>query len=177
MSVESFRSPCALTAGLIRGAVPALLAEGLGKFFGPVSGIPGPVSTTPADRMDCIRRRRSPRQTAVGSDGHCTSTTASTPACGETWRGRPCVLPLLAEHDFTLTKIRQRSGTRGRSGIRRSPPAMLPLTTAQDKLAIDVEYRRVAIRTLYPTKQQTGAELLELVHIAANAPFHGSTLL
>ena len=79
------------------------------------------------------------------------------------------VLPLLAEHDFTF--LIEDPATIWNLGPQRYPQIAAryaPLTPAQDKLAIDVNIVE-RYQDVYPTKQQTGAELFELVHVAANA--------
>src|SRR6185437_9176372 len=43
-----------------------------------------------------------------------------------------------------------------------------PLTPAEDKLAIDINIVE-RYQDVYPTKQQTGAELFELVHTASDS--------
>src|SRR5579872_1737846 len=77
------------------------------------------------------------------------------------------VLPLLAQHEFTF--LIEDPATVWNLG----PPRYLqiaaryaPLTSAQDKLAIDVNIVD-RYQDVYPTKQQTGTELFELVHTAA----------
>jgi len=79
------------------------------------------------------------------------------------------VLPLLTEHDFTF--LIEDPATIWNLGPQRYPQIAAryaPLTTAQDKLAIDVNIVE-RYQDVYPTKQQTGAELLQLVHVAANS--------
>ncbi len=79
------------------------------------------------------------------------------------------VLPLLTEHDFTF--LIEDPATIWNLGPQRYPQIAAryaPLTPAQDKLAIDVNIVE-RYQDVYPTKQQTGAELLELVHMAAEA--------
>ena len=79
------------------------------------------------------------------------------------------VLPLLAEHDFTF--LIEDPATIWNLGPQRYPQIAAryaPLTPAQDKLAIDVNIVE-RYQDVYPTKQQTGAELLQLVHVAANS--------
>jgi hypothetical protein len=81
------------------------------------------------------------------------------------------VLPMLAQHDFTF--LIEDPATIWNLGPQRYPQIAeryAPLTphTAQDKLAIDVNIVE-RYQDVYPTKQQTGAELLDLVHTAASA--------
>ena len=76
-------------------------------------------------------------------------------------------LPLLASHDFTF--LIEDPATIWSLGPQRYPQIAAryrPLTPRQDKLAIDIN---VVDRLLdvYPTKQQTGVELFQLVHQAA----------
>jgi hypothetical protein len=79
------------------------------------------------------------------------------------------VLPLIAENDFTF--LIEDPATVWHLGPQRYPEIARryePLTSRADKLAIDIN---VADRyqDVYPTKQQTGTELFELVHLAAGA--------
>jgi len=79
------------------------------------------------------------------------------------------VLPLLAQHDFTF--LIEDPATVWNLGPQRYPQIAAryaPLTPLQEKLAIDVNIVD-RYQDVYPTKQQTGAELLELVHVASNA--------
>ncbi len=79
------------------------------------------------------------------------------------------VLPLLAQHDFTF--LIEDPATVWNLGPQRYPQIAAryaPLTPAQEKLAIDVNIVE-RYQDVYPTKQQTGAELFELVHTAANS--------
>ena len=79
------------------------------------------------------------------------------------------VLPLLAQHDFTF--LIEDPATIWNLGPQRYPQIAAryaPLTPAQEKLAIDVNIVE-RYQDVYPTKQQTGAELFELVHTAANS--------
>ena len=64
-------------------------------------------------------------------------------------------------------RIRRRSGTWGRIVIRRSR-AVSAAHSADRKLAIDINIVE-RYQDVYPTKQQTGTELFELVHVAAKA--------
>lgn len=79
------------------------------------------------------------------------------------------VLPLLAQHDFTF--LIEDPATVWNLGPQRYPQIAAryaPLTPSQDQLAIDVNIVD-RYQDVYPTKQQTGAELFELVHAAANS--------
>jgi hypothetical protein len=79
------------------------------------------------------------------------------------------VLPLLAEHDFTF--LIEDPATVWNLGPERYPQIAAryaPLTPIQEKLAIDVNIVE-RYQDVYPTKQQTGAELFQLVHTAANS--------
>jgi hypothetical protein len=79
------------------------------------------------------------------------------------------VLPLLAQHDFTF--LIEDPATVWNLGPQRYPQIAAryaPLTPSQEKLAIDVNIVD-RYQDVYPTKQQTGAELFELVHTAANS--------
>ncbi len=79
------------------------------------------------------------------------------------------VLPLLAEHDFTF--LIEDPATVWNLGPQRYPQIAAryaPLTPSQEKLAIDVNIVD-RYQDVYPTKQQTGAELFELVHTASTS--------
>ena len=79
------------------------------------------------------------------------------------------LLPLLAQHNFTF--LIEDPATVWNLGPQRYPQIAAryaPLTPLQDKLAIDVNIVD-RYQDVYPTKQQTGAELLELVHVASNS--------
>ena len=79
------------------------------------------------------------------------------------------VLPLLAQHDFTF--LIEDPATVWNLGPQRYPQIAAryaPLTSAQDELAIDVNIVD-RYQDVYPTKQQTGAELFALVHAASNS--------
>ena len=79
------------------------------------------------------------------------------------------VLPLLAQHDFTF--LIEDPATVWNLGPQRYPQIAAryaPLTPSQDKLAIDVNIVD-RYQDVYPTKQQTGAELFELVHVASSS--------
>jgi hypothetical protein len=77
------------------------------------------------------------------------------------------VLPLLASHEFTF--LIEDPATIWNLGPQRYPQIAARyagLTPAQDKLAIDINVVE-RYQDVYPTKQQTGTELFELVHTAA----------
>src|SRR5207302_6418805 len=79
------------------------------------------------------------------------------------------VLPMLAEHDFTF--LIEDPATIWNLGPQRYPQIAAryaPLTSAREKLAIDINIVE-RYQDVYPTKQQTGAEMFELVHTAANS--------
>ena len=79
------------------------------------------------------------------------------------------VLPLVAEHDFTF--LIEDPATVWHLGPQRYPEIARryqPLTGRADKLAIDINVVD-RYQDVYPTKQQTGTELFELVHLAAGA--------
>jgi hypothetical protein len=79
------------------------------------------------------------------------------------------VLPLLAQHDFTF--LIEDPATVWNLGPQRYPQIAAryaPLTPSQENLAIDVNIVD-RYQDVYPTKQQTGAELFELVHTASNS--------
>src|SRR6202163_1283332 len=79
------------------------------------------------------------------------------------------VLPLLAEHDFTF--LIEDPATIWNLGPQRYPQIAAryaPLTPAREELAIDVNIVE-RYQDVYPTKQQTGAGLFQLVHTAANS--------
>jgi hypothetical protein len=81
------------------------------------------------------------------------------------------VLPMLAQHDFTF--LIEDPATIWNLGPQRYPQiaaryASLTPALARDKLAIDINVAE-RYQDVYPTKQQTGAELFDLVHTAANA--------
>ncbi len=76
-------------------------------------------------------------------------------------------MPLLAQHDFTF--LIEDPATIWNLGPQRYPQIAeryRPLTPRQDKLAIDINVVE-RYQDVYPTKQQTGTELFELVHTAA----------
>jgi hypothetical protein len=79
------------------------------------------------------------------------------------------VLPLLARHDLTF--LIEDPATVWNLGPDRYPhiaEKYVPLTPARDKLAIDINVAE-RYQDVYPTKQQTGSELFQLVHLAASA--------
>jgi hypothetical protein len=79
------------------------------------------------------------------------------------------VLPLLARHDLTF--LIEDPATVWNLGPDRYPriaEKYIPLTPARDKLAIDINVAE-RYQDVYPTKQQTGSELFQLVHLAASA--------
>ncbi len=79
------------------------------------------------------------------------------------------VLPLLAGHDLTF--LIEDPATVWNLGPDRYPriaEKYVALTPARDKLAIDINVAE-RYQDVYPTKQQTGAELFQLVHLAATA--------
>jgi hypothetical protein len=79
------------------------------------------------------------------------------------------VLPLLDQHDFTF--LIEDPATIWNLGPDRYPKIAekyQPLTKQTGKLAIDINIVE-RYQDVYPTKQQTGTELFELVHVAAKA--------
>ena len=77
------------------------------------------------------------------------------------------LLPMLGSHDFTF--LIEDPATIWNLGPQRYPQIAARysgLTTAQDKLAIDINVVE-RYQDVYPTKQQTGTELFELVHMAS----------
>jgi hypothetical protein len=77
------------------------------------------------------------------------------------------VLPMLNAHDFTF--LIEDPATIWNLGPQRYPQIAARyagLTSSQDKLAIDINVVE-RYQDVYPTKQQTGTELFELVHTAA----------
>jgi hypothetical protein len=77
------------------------------------------------------------------------------------------VLPLLGQHDFTF--LIEDPATIWNLGPQRYPQIAArysALTLQRDKLAIDINIVE-RYQDVYPTKQQTGAELFELVHLAS----------
>jgi hypothetical protein len=79
------------------------------------------------------------------------------------------LLPMLADHDFTF--LIEDPATIWNLGPQRYPQIAArytALTPAQSKLAIDINIVE-RYQDVYPTKQQTGIELFELVHTASAA--------
>lgn len=79
------------------------------------------------------------------------------------------VLPLLDQHDFTF--LIEDPATIWNLGPQRYPQiaaAYEPLTPRKDKLAIDINIVE-RYQDVYPTKQQTGTELFQLLHVSAAA--------
>jgi hypothetical protein len=79
------------------------------------------------------------------------------------------VLPLLDEHDFTF--LIEDPATVWHLGPQRYPEIAKkyePLTPARDKLAIDINIVE-RYQDVYPTKQQTGTELFQLVQLASES--------
>jgi len=78
-------------------------------------------------------------------------------------------LPLLSQHDFTF--LVEDPATIWNLGPQRYPQIAAryrPITPKPEKLAIDINIVE-RYQDVYPTKQQTGAELFALVHTAAAA--------
>src|ERR1700683_3552687 len=79
------------------------------------------------------------------------------------------VLPLVADKDFTF--LIEDPATVWNLGPQRYPEIAKryqPLTQHMEKLAIDINIVD-RYQDVYPTKQQTGTELFELVHLASTA--------
>jgi hypothetical protein len=79
------------------------------------------------------------------------------------------ILPLLDRHDFTF--LIEDPATIWNLGPQRYPQIALryqPLTSHTDRLAIDINIVE-RYQDVYPTKQQTGTELFQLVHLAAQS--------
>jgi len=79
------------------------------------------------------------------------------------------LLPLLDKHDFTF--LIEDPATIWNLGPQRYPQIASryqPLTTHTNRLAIDINIVE-RYQDVYPTKQQTGTELLQLVHLAAQS--------
>ena len=79
------------------------------------------------------------------------------------------VLPLLDQHDFTF--LIEDPATIWDLGPQRYPEIARryqPITRRTDKLAIDINVVE-RYQDVYPTQQQTGSELFQLVHLAARA--------
>ena len=78
-------------------------------------------------------------------------------------------LPLLEQHDFTF--LIEDPATMWNLGPQRYPQIAeryRPMTERFEKLAIDINIVE-RYQDVYPTKQQTGTELFELVHLASQA--------
>ena len=79
------------------------------------------------------------------------------------------VLPLLDRHDFTF--LIEDPATIWNLGPQRYPQIAAryqPLTAHSNRLAIDINIVE-RYQDVYPTKQQTGTELFQLVHVAAQS--------
>ncbi len=79
------------------------------------------------------------------------------------------VLPMLDQHDFTF--LIEDPATIWNLGPKRYPEIATryePLTKHTDKLAIDINIVE-RYQDVYPTKLQTGTELFQLVHLAAQS--------
>jgi hypothetical protein len=79
------------------------------------------------------------------------------------------VLPLLSQHEMTF--LIEDPATIWNQGPQRYPQIAArykALTQAQEKLAIDINIVE-RYQDVYPTKQQTGTELFQLVHLASSA--------
>lgn len=79
------------------------------------------------------------------------------------------LLPMLSAHDFTF--LIEDPATIWNLGPQRYPQIAARyagLTPAQDKLAIDINVVE-RYQDVYPTRQQTGTELFELVHTASGS--------
>jgi len=79
------------------------------------------------------------------------------------------LLPMLNFHDFTF--LIEDPATIWNLGPQRYPQIAAryaPLTPSQEKLAIDINVVE-RYQDVYPTKQQTGTELFELVHTASES--------
>ena len=79
------------------------------------------------------------------------------------------LLPMLDQHDFTfLIEDPATIWNLGPQRYAKIAEKYQPLTKHNDKLAIDINIVE-RYQDVYPTKQQTGTELFELVHQAADA--------
>jgi len=79
------------------------------------------------------------------------------------------VLPLLEQHDFTfLIEDPATIWNLGPERYTKIAEQYRPLTEHTGKLAIDINIVQ-RYQDVYPTKQQTGTELFQLVHVAAKA--------
>ncbi len=79
------------------------------------------------------------------------------------------VLPMLAQHDLTF--LIEDPATIWNLGPQRYPQIAArynALTKSQEKLAIDINIVE-RYQDVYPTKQQTGSELFQLIHLASGA--------
>jgi hypothetical protein len=79
------------------------------------------------------------------------------------------LLPLLDQHDFTF--LIEDPATIWHLGPQRYPDiakAYAPITPRPEKLAIDINIVE-RYQDVYPTKQQTGTELFQLVHLSSHA--------
>jgi hypothetical protein len=79
------------------------------------------------------------------------------------------LLPILAQHDLTF--LIEDPATIWNLGPQRYPQIAArynALTKSQEKLAIDINIVE-RYQDVYPTKQQTGTELFQLVHLASGA--------
>jgi hypothetical protein len=79
------------------------------------------------------------------------------------------LLPLIERHDFTF--LVEDPATVWHLGPQRYPQIAeryRPITPRADRLAIDINIVE-RYQDVYPTKRQTGAELFQLVHVAARA--------
>lgn len=79
------------------------------------------------------------------------------------------LLPMLSAHDLTF--LIEDPATTWNLGPQRYPEIAAryrALTPARDKLAIDINVVE-RYQDVYPTKQQTGAELFQLIHTASSA--------
>src|SRR2546421_7759308 len=86
------------------------------------------------------------------------------------------VLPQLETHDFTF--LIEDPATVWNLGPQRYPEIAKryePLTQHAGKLAIDINIAD-RYQDVYPTKQQTGTELFQLVHLASTAFPRGAVL-
>jgi hypothetical protein len=79
------------------------------------------------------------------------------------------VLPLLRQHDFTfLVEDPATVWHLGPGRYKEIANRYKPITPRLDRLAIDINIVE-RYQDVYPTKQQTGTELLSLVHVAAQS--------
>ncbi len=90
-------------------------------------------------------------------------------ACDKIGADTSQTLPLLSHHDFTF--LIEDPATTWNLGPQRYPQIAshyADATKRQDKLAIDINIVD-RYQDVYPTKQQTGLELFQLVHAASGA--------